>query len=89
MKHAPSMLAGAAEAVITRVKDRPVVYDDLFARALVLGADDDRLVIVATDMGTFSVEYADDLLRRIERTTRYPNRQHHHHHNPDAQCAGR
>ncbi|MCY3994013.1 MAG: hypothetical protein OXF50_22510 [Caldilineaceae bacterium] len=73
MKHAPSMLAGAAEAVITRVKDRPVVYDDLFARALVLGADGDRLVIVATDMGTFSVEYADDLLQRIERTTDIPS----------------
>lgn len=73
MKQAPSMLAGAAEAVITRVKDRPVVYDDLFARALVLGADDDRLIIVATDMGTFSVEYADDLLRRIERTTSIPS----------------
>ena len=73
MKHVPSMLAGAAEAVITRVKDRPVVYDDLFARALVLGADDDRLVIVATDMGTFSVEYADDLLGRIERTTEIPS----------------
>ena len=73
MKRTPSMLAGAAEAVITRVKDRPVVYDDLFARALVLGADDDRLVIVATDMGTFSVEYADELLRRIERTTNIPS----------------
>ncbi|MXY93341.1 MAG: hypothetical protein F4047_15350 [Caldilineaceae bacterium SB0670_bin_27] len=73
MKHAPSMLAGAAEAVITRVKDRPVVYDDLFARALVLGADDDRLVIVATDMGTLSVEFADNLLRRIERTTDIPS----------------
>ena len=73
MKHTPSMLAGAAEAVITRVKDRPVVYDDLFARALVLGADDDRLVVVATDMGTFSVEYADELLRRIERTTDIPS----------------
>lgn len=66
------MLAGAAEVVITRVKDRPAVYSDLFARALVLGADGDRLVIVATDMGTFSVEYADDLLRRIERTTDIP-----------------
>ncbi len=73
MKDTPSMLAGAAEAVITRVKDRPVVYDDLFARALVLGADDDRLVVVATDMGTFSVEYADELLRRIERTTDIPS----------------
>ncbi|MCY3899113.1 MAG: hypothetical protein OXF86_11105 [Caldilineaceae bacterium] len=73
MKHTPSMLAGAAETVITRVKDRPIVYDDLFARALVLGADDDRLVIVATDMGTFSVEYADDLLQRIERTTDIPS----------------
>lgn len=73
MKHTPSMLAGAAEAVITRVKDRPAVYDDLFARALVLGANGDRLVIVATDMGTFSVEYADDLLRRIERTTAIPS----------------
>ena len=73
MKRTPSMLAGAAEAVITRVKDRPVAYDDLFARALVLGADDVRLVIVATDMGTFSVEYADELLRRIERTTNIPS----------------
>lgn len=72
MTRAPSMLAGAAEVVITRVKDRPAVYSDLFARALVLGADGDRLVIVATDMGTFSVEYADDLLRRIERTTDIP-----------------
>jgi hypothetical protein len=67
------MLAGAAEAVITCVKDRPAVYDDLFARALVLGADDDRLAIVAADMGTFSVEYADELVRRIERTTDIPS----------------
>ena len=72
MKRAASMLAGAAEAVITSVKDRPAVYDDLFARVLVLGADDDRLVIVATDMGTFSVEYADELVRRIELTTDIP-----------------
>ena len=69
MKSATTYLAGAAEAVITRVKDRPQVYDDLYARALVLAYATDRLAIVATDMGTFSVAYAEVLLRRINQAT--------------------
>ena len=69
MKTATTYLAGAAETVITHVKDRPQVYDDLYARALMLADGTDRLAIVATDMGTFSVAYVEVLLRRISQAT--------------------
>ena len=72
MTSAASLQAGAAEAVITPVKDRPDVYDDLYARALVLADDTNRLAIVATDMGTFSVAYAEELVQRIDRTAGIP-----------------
>lgn len=72
MMDAASFLAGAAEAVITPVKDRPAVYDDLYARALVLADGANRLAIVAADMGTFTVSYARILIRRIEAETAIP-----------------
>ena len=67
-----SVMAGAAEMVITRVKDRPGVYDDLYARALALADDENRLVIVAVDMGTFSCAYVEVLLHRIQEATGIP-----------------
>ena len=72
MTGASPYLAGAAEADITRVKDRPEVYDDLYARALVLADSTTRLAIVANDMGTFSVAYAAELTRRISQTSGIP-----------------
>ncbi len=72
MTGAAHFLAGAAEAVITSVKDRPDVYDDLYARVLVLGAGNERLAIICADMGTFSVAYAARLICRISRAAGIP-----------------
>lgn len=64
---------GAAETVITRVKDRPEVYADLYARALVLEEGDRRTAIVTADMGTFSYRYCDRLLAAINKATGIPS----------------
>ena len=67
-----SFMAGAAETVITRVKDRPDVYDDLYARALVLGEGPRRLAIVTLDIGTVGYAYADQLRQGINTATGIP-----------------
>ncbi len=66
------LLAGAAESVITRVKDRPQVYDDLYARALTLASSENQLAIVTVDMGTFSGAYVEVLLAAINKATDIP-----------------
>ena len=60
-----TLSAGAAEAVITRVKDNPEVYDDLYARALVLDDERQRLAIVTVDIGSFENAYIELLLEAI------------------------
>jgi len=67
-----TLMAGAAETVITRVKDRPEVYEDLYARALVLTEDTQRLAIVTADIGTFGYAYVDVLLEAINTATGIP-----------------
>lgn len=64
--------AGAAETVITQVKDRPEVYMDLYARALVLGNGSQRLAIVALDIGTVSYGLSDELLQAVSAATGIP-----------------
>ena len=66
------LMSGAAETVITQVKDRPDVYDDLYARALVLAEDSHRLAIVTVDIGTFDNTYFDLLLNAINKATGIP-----------------
>jgi len=64
-----TLRCGAAETVITQVKDRPEVYLDLYARALVVAEGPRRLAIVTADMGTFSYEYCDRLVEAIAQAT--------------------
>ncbi len=64
---------GAAETVITRVKDRPEVYADLYARAMVIIENERPLAIVTADMGTFSYAYSEVLLKAIEEATGIPS----------------
>lgn len=64
--------AGAAEVVITHVKDRPEVYLDLYARTLVLGKGSQRLAVVTLDLGTISYQVSDQLLRAINQATGIP-----------------
>ena len=67
-----TLMVGAAETVITRVKDREAVYDDLYARALVLADDRNRLAIVTADIGTFDYAYIEVLLEAINKATGIP-----------------
>ena len=64
--------AGAADTVITQVKDRPEVYMDLYARALVLGQGSQRMAIVALDIGTVSYGLTDQLLSATSAATGIP-----------------
>ena len=64
-----AFMAGVAETVITRVKDRPEVYEDLYARALVLSNGSQHLAIVALDIGTVGYGYADQLLQAVNAAT--------------------
>ncbi|REK26208.1 MAG: hypothetical protein DWQ42_09775 [Planctomycetota bacterium] len=66
---AATLQCGAAETIITRVKDRPEVYADLYARALVLQHGAQQLAIVTADMGTFSYAYCDGLIAAIHEAT--------------------
>ncbi len=65
----PTMMCGAAETVITRVKDREEVYEDLYARALVIDDGAQRLAIVTLDIGTVSYAYTDVLHDAINKAT--------------------
>ena len=66
------LMAGAAETVITAIKDKPEVYAELYARALVLADDETHFVIVTADYGQFTLEYNKVLLEAIQRTTGIP-----------------
>ena len=46
-----ALMAGAAETVITSIKDKSEVYAELYARALVLADGEKHLVIVTADYG--------------------------------------
>ena len=63
---------GAAEVIITQIKDRPEVYADLYARAFVIANKFRRLVIVSADVGTFSYQEVDLFLKHINTATGIP-----------------
>jgi len=65
-------MAGAAETVITSIKDRPDVYAELYARVLVLADGEKQLAIVTADYGQFSLQYNKVLLEAIQDATGIP-----------------
>ena len=67
-----ALMAGAAETVITSIKDKPEVYAELYARALVLTDGETQLAIVTADFGQFPLWYNKVLLDAIERATGIP-----------------
>lgn len=66
------LMAGAAETPITQIKDKPEVYAELYARALVLADDEKQLAIVTADFGQFPLDYNKVLLDAIYRATNIP-----------------
>lgn len=66
------LMAGAAETVITSIKDKPAVYAELYARALVLADGEKQFAIVTADYGQFPLWYNKVLLDGIERATGIP-----------------
>ena len=67
-----TLMAGAAETVITSIKDRPDVYAELYARVLVLADGEKQLAIVTADYGQFSLQYNTVLLEAIQEATGIP-----------------
>ena len=67
-----ALMAGAAESVITSIKDKPEVYAELYARALVLADGETQLAIVTADFGQFPLWYNKELLDAIESATGIP-----------------
>lgn len=67
-----TLMAGAAETPITQIKDRPDVYAELYARALVLADAEKHLAIVTADFGQFPLDYNKVLLDAIYRATDIP-----------------
>ena len=67
-----TLMAGAAETVITSIKDRPDVYAELYARVLVLADGEKQLAIVTADYGQFSLQYNRVLLEAIQEATGIP-----------------
>ena len=67
-----TLMAGAAETVITSIKDRPDVYAELYARVLVLADGKKQLAIVTADYGQFSLQYNKGLLEAIQGATGIP-----------------
>ena len=67
-----TLMAGAAETVITSIKDRPDVYAELYARVLVLADGEKQLAIVTADYGQFSLQYNKVLLAAIQDATGIP-----------------
>lgn len=67
-----TLLAGAAETPITAIKDKPDVYAELYARALVLADGEKQLAIVTADFGQFPLHYNEVLLDAIQRATDIP-----------------
>ena len=70
-----TLMAGAAETVITSIKDRPEVYAELYARVLVLADGEKQLAIVTADYGQFSLQYNKVLLEAIQGVTGIPPEQ--------------
>ena len=66
------LLAGAAETPITAIKDKPEVYAELYARALVLADAEKQLAIVTADYGQFPLQYNKVLLDAIANATGIP-----------------
>ena len=66
------LMAGAAETVITSIKDKPDVYAELYARALVLADGEKQLAIVTADYGQFPLQYNKVLLDAIHQATDIP-----------------
>ena len=66
------LMAGAAETVITSIKDRPDVYAELYARALVLADGEKQLAIVTADYGQFPLQYNKVLLDAIQQAAGIP-----------------
>lgn len=67
-----SLKCGAAETVITRVKDRQEVYGELHACALVFAVANQRAALVTLDIGTLGNDYAEDLLKGISNAAGIP-----------------
>ena len=67
-----TLMAGAAETIITSIKDRPDVYAELYARVLVLADGEKQLAIVTADYGQFSLQYNKVLLEAIQGATGIP-----------------
>ena len=67
-----TLTAGAAETLITSIKDKPEVYAELYARALVLADDEKQLAIVTADYGQFPLAYNKVLLDAIQGATGIP-----------------
>ncbi len=67
-----TLRVGAAETPITTIKDRPEVYAELYARALVLADSEKCLAIVTADFGQFPLRYNKVLLESIRRETGIP-----------------
>ena len=67
-----TLRAGAAETVITSIKDKPEVYAELYARALVLADGEKQLAIVTADYGQFPLWYNKVLLDTIQGATGIP-----------------
>ena len=66
------LMAGAAETVITSIKDKPEVYAELYARALVFADGEKQLAIVTADYGQFPLWYNKVLLDAIQGATGIP-----------------
>ena len=67
-----TLTAGAAETVITSIKDRPEVYAELYARVLVLADGEKQLAIVTADYGQFPLQYNKVLLDAIQGASGIP-----------------
>jgi len=65
-------MAGAAKTTITSIKDKPKVYAELYARALVLADGEKQLAIVTADYGQFLLHYNKVLLDAIQGATGIP-----------------
>ena len=66
------LMAGAAETPITAIKDKPDVYAELYARALVLADGEKQIAIVTADFGQFPLDYNKVLLDAIQHATDIP-----------------
>ncbi|MDE0637487.1 MAG: hypothetical protein OXI43_16750 [Candidatus Poribacteria bacterium] len=66
------LMASASETNITAIKDKPEIYAELYARALVLSDGETQLAIVTADYGQFPLQYNTRLLNAIHQVTSIP-----------------